>query len=108
MASTRGLTEEFFVKCFISGLRDTIKNQVMKFQPPTLIQVVWFALLQENTMEAMIKETGYSFETTTNLMQRTQDLRGGTSGQIPPIRKISKAGMQERKDKKQNPKQNLK
>ena len=38
MARTRGLIEEFFVQCFINGLRDTIKNQVMMFQPTTLIE----------------------------------------------------------------------
>lgn len=26
MVRTRGLIEEFFIQCFISGLRDTIKN----------------------------------------------------------------------------------
>ena len=55
MARIRGLTEDFFCAIFISGLRDTIKNQVMMFQPTTLIQALGLALLQENTMEAMIK-----------------------------------------------------
>ena len=33
MVRTIGLTKDFFVQCFINGLRDSIKNQVMMFQP---------------------------------------------------------------------------
>ena len=47
MVRTKGLKEDFFVQCFISGLRDTIKNQVMMFQPTTLSKAIGLALLQK-------------------------------------------------------------
>ena len=100
MVRTKGLREDFFVQCFISGLRDTVKNQVTMFQPTTLSQAIGLALLQENTMEAMIKEAKSSSRNTTNLMPRTQEIGRGTSGQIPLIRKISQAEMQARREKK--------
>lgn len=45
MARTRGLTEEFLVECFISGLKDAICPQVVMFQPTTLSQAIGLALL---------------------------------------------------------------
>jgi hypothetical protein len=51
MARARGLTEEFFVECFISGLKDVVRSQVVMFQPNTLSQAIGLALLQEKTME---------------------------------------------------------
>lgn len=44
MVKIRDLIKEFFVQCFISDLRDTIKNQVTMFQPTTLIEVVGFTI----------------------------------------------------------------
>ena len=55
MVRIRGLTEEFFVQCFVSGLMDAIKNQVMIFKPITLSQAIRLALLQENAIKAMMK-----------------------------------------------------
>lgn len=89
MVRTRGLIEEFFIQCFISGLRDTIKNYAMMFQPTTLIQVIGLVLILENTMEATIMEAKFSSRITTSLVPRMQEVGRGISGQIPPIRKIS-------------------
>ena len=89
MVRTRGLIEEFFIQCFISGLRDTIKNYAMMFQPTTLIQVIGLVLILENTMEATIMEAKFSSRITTRLVPRMQEVGRGISGQIPPIRKIS-------------------
>ena len=36
VAKTSGLSEEFFVQCFISSLEEAIKNQVTMFHPSTL------------------------------------------------------------------------
>ena len=63
MIRTRGLTYEFFVQCFVSGLMDVIKNQVMMFKPTTLSQAIGLTLLQENTIKAMMKEAKLSSET---------------------------------------------
>ena len=84
------------MKCFISGLRDTIKNQVMMFQPTTLIQAIGLALPQANTMETMIKEAKSSSRITTSLLPRTQEIGRGTLRQIPQIKKISQVEMQDR------------
>ena len=90
----------FFVQCFISGLRDTIKNQVMMFQSTTLSQAIGLPLLQENTMEAMIIEAKSSSRNTTDLKPRTQEIVRGNSGKTPLIRKISQVEMQARREKK--------
>ncbi|KAL9426701.1 hypothetical protein AB3S75_033478 [Citrus x aurantiifolia] len=45
MAITKGLPEDFFVQCFISGLKDDIMNQVTMFQPNTLTQAIGLTLL---------------------------------------------------------------
>ncbi|KAL9440941.1 hypothetical protein AB3S75_019589 [Citrus x aurantiifolia] len=50
MAGTKGLPEDFFVQCFISGLKDAIKNQVTMFQPNILTQAIGLALLQEGAI----------------------------------------------------------
>lgn len=35
---TTGLTEEFFISCFVSGLKDEIKGGVQMFRPSTISQ----------------------------------------------------------------------
>ena len=100
MVRTKGLKEDFFVQCFISGLRDTIKNQVMIFQPTTLSWPIRLALLKENTIKAMIKEAKPSSRNTTNLTPRPQKIGQGNSRQIPSIKKISQVELQARREKK--------
>ncbi|TXG48807.1 hypothetical protein EZV62_024682 [Acer yangbiense] len=84
MARTNGLLEELFVQCFISGLKDAIKNQVKMFKPSTLTQVVGLALLQEGIMEAIIKEAkGFNRigMSTVNSIAAKQYVNGS----IPPV-----------------------
>ncbi|ESR55507.1 hypothetical protein CICLE_v10023331mg, partial [Citrus x clementina] len=100
VARTRGLSEDFFVQCFVSGLRDAIKNQVAMFQPKTLIQVVGLALLQESTLEAMIKEAKASTRTMSSHVIPTAESKRNSMGQIPQIKRISAAEMQEKRAKK--------
>ncbi|ESR37080.1 hypothetical protein CICLE_v10029820mg [Citrus x clementina] len=45
LARTRGLGERFFVNCFISGLKESMKNKVVLIQPITLAQTMRSALL---------------------------------------------------------------
>ena len=71
MAKISELLEEFFVQCFISGLNEAIKNQVTMFRSNTLAQTMGLALLQEGTMEAILKEVkafNESGESTVNSM----------------------------------------
>ena len=55
---TKGLPEEFFVSCFISGLKEEIRPIVQMFRPKTMIQVVGLARLQEEHIEAIGKHHG--------------------------------------------------
>lgn len=45
MVRTKGLIDEFFIQCFLSGLRDTIENLIMMFHPTTLIQAIGLGFL---------------------------------------------------------------
>ncbi|XP_058217468.1 uncharacterized protein LOC131328550 [Rhododendron vialii] len=53
---TTGLSEEFFISCFVSGLKDEIKGGVQMFQPRTISQAMGLAHLQEDTIEAVSKK----------------------------------------------------
>ena len=64
----------------------------MMFQPTTLIEALGLGLLQENTMEAMIKEAKSSSRITTSLLPCTQEIGRGTLGQIPQIKKNISSG----------------
>ena len=96
----RGLMEEFFLQCFVSGLMDAIKNQVMMFKPTTLSQDIGLTLLQENTIKAMIKEATLSSKTPTNLDPTMQEEEQETSRKILSLKKLSHVGMQEIRNKK--------
>lgn len=50
---TKGLTEEFFVSCFVSGLKDEIKTEVQIFQPTTISHAIGLARLQEESIETL-------------------------------------------------------
>ncbi|KAA8522988.1 hypothetical protein F0562_009411 [Nyssa sinensis] len=53
---TNGLSEEFFVSCFVSGLKDEIKVGVQMFRPRNVSQAMGLARLQEETIEALAKK----------------------------------------------------
>ncbi|KAA8550859.1 hypothetical protein F0562_002543 [Nyssa sinensis] len=53
---TNGLSEEFLVSCFVSGLKDEIKAGVQMFRPKNVFQAMGLARLQEETIEALAKK----------------------------------------------------
>ncbi|KAA8538007.1 hypothetical protein F0562_027413 [Nyssa sinensis] len=53
---TNELLEEFFVSCFVSGLKDEIKAGVQIFRPRNVSQAMGLARLQEETIEALAKK----------------------------------------------------
>ena len=53
---THGLSEEFFVSCFVSGLQEEILAGVKMFQPKTVAQAMSLARLQEETIQAITKK----------------------------------------------------
>lgn len=54
---TSGLSEEFFVSCFVSGLKEEVLAGVKMFSPRTIAQAMGLARLQEETIEAVTKKT---------------------------------------------------
>lgn len=87
MARTTGLPDEFFVHCFVRGLKEVIKNQVTMFRPTTLPQAIGLALLQEGTMEAIIKEVKGPIKNNTTRVGFSEASKGNNN-QLPPIKKI--------------------
>lgn len=53
---TTGLTEDFFVSCFVSGLKDEIKAGVQMFSPTNISQAIGLARLQEEGIEAIARK----------------------------------------------------
>lgn len=66
---TTGLSEEFFISCFVSGLKEEIKGGVVMFQPRTISQAMGLARLQEETVEAMYKKNRGSMKSVSSLLQ---------------------------------------
>lgn len=54
---TQGLTQEFFVSCFLSGLKEEIRAAVQMFHPTTITQAIGLARLQEETIEAISRKS---------------------------------------------------
>lgn len=61
---TSGLTQEFFVSCFLSGLREDIRAGVQMFRPTNISQAIGLARLQEESIEAMHRRSGSMGKTT--------------------------------------------
>ena len=53
---TKGLLEEFFIGCFVSGLKEEIKAEVLMFKPKTISQAMGLARLQEDKLTAIAKK----------------------------------------------------
>lgn len=53
---TLNLPESFFTSCFISGLKEEIKANVLMFRPTTTTQAISLAKLQEYSIEAITKK----------------------------------------------------
>lgn len=61
---TTGLPEEFFVSCFVSGLKEEIKAGVQMFQPSNISQAIGLARLQDETIEAITRRARQPFKQT--------------------------------------------
>lgn len=56
---TQNLPENFFVSCFISGLKEEIQPGVLMFRPTSITQAIGLAKLQEASIDAITKKTRY-------------------------------------------------
>ena len=54
MVKTQVLSEEFYVSCFASGLCEELQNEVLLFEPTTLVQAISLARMQEQTVNAIV------------------------------------------------------
>ena len=87
---------EFFVRCFISGVKDSVENGVTMFEPTALAQAIGLTRLQEDTMEAVIRETKASLRANTPMGSTTHKSATHKSiaqETLPPIRHISQEEM---------------
>lgn len=57
---TSGLSEEFFISCFVSGLKEEIRGGVQMFRPKSISEAMGLARLQEDTFEALNKKNRVS------------------------------------------------
>lgn len=57
---TTGLSEDFFVSCFVSGLKEEVLAGVKMFAPRTIAQAMGLARLQEETIEALVKKNKFT------------------------------------------------
>lgn len=95
---TKRLPEEFFVSCFISGLKEDIQPVVQMFGPTSMLQALGLAKSQEEQTEATGHVTEPSCEPQENnkILDVTQSNNQTPENyDIPPIRKINQAGMDE-------------
>lgn len=53
---TQGLPENFFTSCFISGLKEEIRANVLMFRPTTTSQAISLAKLQEYSIDAITRK----------------------------------------------------
>lgn len=60
--------EDYFIKCFVGGLKDEIRGLVQLLNPTTLTKAIAFARVQEATIEAINRKSRLS-----NIVPRTQD-----------------------------------
>lgn len=66
LQNNRGLTEDYFVKSFLSGLKDEIRSMVMMMRPLTVNQAVHSAKMQERSMNQLNKGMRTKFRSATS------------------------------------------
>jgi hypothetical protein len=86
---TKNLTDEFYMECFISGLKEAIKAQVLLHHPPTLNEACQVARKVERALTAQSNRTNFTAKSRpSQAPNMTQPLK---------IQKVSPAEMAERR-----------
>lgn len=69
VSKNKGLTEEYFVQSYISGLKPELSSAVQMFSPETFIQVTNLSRLQETHLiaQGLLSKTPYQYHSTTKL-----------------------------------------
>lgn len=99
-----GLSEEFFISCFVSGLREEVRAGVQMFQPKTISQAMGLACLQEETSEAFaMKGKTYSklFVPHQSIPPKTAEVHPNARALKPegPIKKLTQKDFDEKRAK---------
>ena len=90
---TRGLTAEFYTECFISGLKEAIKAQVLLHHPPTWTEACQVARKVERALAAQYSRP--------NFPAKGRPPQAHNTTQTLKVQKVSPAEMAERR--KQGP-----
>lgn len=86
---TKGLTDEFYMECFISGLKEAIKAQVLLHHPPTWNEACQVARKVELALTAQSNRT--------NFPAKSRPSQAPNMTQPLKIQKVSPAEMVERR-----------
>ena len=126
VAKHRSLDEDYYIKSFVSGLKEEVAKMVQLLSPTTLTQAIYMAKMQEGLLEASQKKSKtplkpYNYPTsystppsksystpkstlsTPNTSSHTKNANSSTSPSFTtnstPIKKLSYAEMRSRKEK---------
>eukprot|EP00253_Pinus_taeda_P016461 PITA_16461 len=86
---TKGLTDEFYTECFISGLKETIKAQVLLHHPPTWTEACQVARKVERALAAQYSRP--------NFPAKGRPPQAKNTTQTLKVQKVSPAKMAERR-----------
>ncbi|KAA8539824.1 hypothetical protein F0562_026516 [Nyssa sinensis] len=99
---TNGLSEEFFVSCFVSGLKDEIKAGVQMFRPKNVSQAMGLARLQEETIEALAKKNrvfSKSYNSSLPTSSKSMELAPKPMESATAVKKMTQKELEERRMK---------
>ena len=66
------LPESFFTNCFVNGLKEEIKANVLMFRLTNTTQAIGLAKLQEQSVEAISKKTRQNFKVGESVISRKE------------------------------------
>lgn len=99
-------TEDYFIRCFIGGLKEKLKSTVKMLRPHTLSQAIILAKHQENTATQIQHDIDSSVKQSSAYMRsyKTPVVEKSLKVQTPvaktiPLKRLSPAEMEERKRK---------
>ncbi|KAA8526085.1 hypothetical protein F0562_007815 [Nyssa sinensis] len=99
---TNGLSEEFFVSCFVSGLKDEIKAGVQMFRPKNVSHAMGLAGLQEETIEALAKKNrvySKSYNSSLPTSSKSMELAPKPMESATVVKKMTQKELEERRMK---------
>ena len=99
---TNGLSEEFFVSCFISDLKDEIKAGVQMFRLRNVSQALGLARLLKDKIEALAKKNSVyskSYNTSFPTSSKSMELAPKLMESVTAVKKMTQNELKERRMK---------